>query len=118
MFVSMWPRKLGEAPAWIDVSNCFQFFVCVSAIHMLFGISPSYMCFSAFLSLSLCTAHTQSPGEGKPMVRQPGGDSARGSPPEPPVVKVIGGTSPGSQAGPWMLALLSSAALCLQWTLF
>lgn len=63
-------------------------------------------------------SHTQPPSEGKPMVRQPGGDGAQESPPKPPSVKVIGGASPGGRAGPWSLALLSSAALCLQWTLF
>ncbi|XP_029309997.1 glypican-5 isoform X2 [Cottoperca gobio] len=62
------------------------------------------------------TSHTASSG-GKPIGRQPGGDSPHENPSKPPSVKVIGGSASASWARSWSLALLF-AALCLQWTLF
>ncbi|XP_078120356.1 glypican-5 isoform X2 [Sander vitreus] len=63
------------------------------------------------------TSHTEASSEGKPIGRQPGGDSPHENPSKPPPVKVIGGSASASWARPWSLALLF-AALCLQWTLF
>lgn len=63
------------------------------------------------------TSHTEASSEGKPIGRQPGGDSPHENPSKPPSVKVIGGSSSASWARPWSLALLF-AALGLQWTLF
>ncbi|XP_068196284.1 glypican-5 isoform X2 [Antennarius striatus] len=63
------------------------------------------------------TSNTQSPGGGKPIARQPGGDSQHESPSKPPLVKVIGGSASTSRAQPWNVALLS-AALFLLWTAF
>lgn len=76
----------------------------------------------SLLTVSFClsvfhTAHTQPPSEGKPIVRQPGGDSAYVNPSKPPSVKVIGGSASGSWARTWSLVLLF-ATLCLQGTLF
>ncbi|XP_040000361.1 glypican-5-like isoform X2 [Xiphias gladius] len=63
------------------------------------------------------TSHTDTPSEGKPIGRQPVGDSPHENPSKPPSVKVIGGSASASWARPWSVALLF-AALCLQWTLF
>lgn len=76
--------------------------------------------------LSLCSyslpllslaAHTQAPSERKPVVRQPGIDSAHENSAKPPLVKLIRGSATGSWAKHWSLALLFTA-LGLQWTLF
>ncbi|XP_071346516.1 glypican-5 isoform X2 [Trachinotus anak] len=63
------------------------------------------------------TSHTEASSEGKPIGRQPGGDSPHENPSKPPSVKVIGASPSASWARPWSLALIF-AALCLQWTLF
>ncbi|XP_039671528.1 glypican-5 isoform X2 [Perca fluviatilis] len=63
------------------------------------------------------TSNPEASSEGKPIGRQPGGDSPHENPSKPPPVKVIGGSAPASWARPWSVALLF-AALCLQWTLF
>lgn len=76
--------------------------------------------------LSLCSyslpllslaAHTQAPSERKPVVRQPGIDSAHENSAKPPLVKLIRGSATGSWAKHWSLALLFTA-WGLQWTLF
>lgn len=63
------------------------------------------------------TPRIEASSEGKPIARQPGGDSPHENPSKPPSVKVIGGSASASWARPWSFALLF-AALCLQWTLF
>ncbi|XP_056248139.1 glypican-5-like isoform X2 [Seriola aureovittata] len=63
------------------------------------------------------TSQTEVSSEGKPIGRQPGGDSPHENSSRPPSVKVIGGSPSASWARPWSLALLF-AVLCLQWTLF